>query len=180
MAKQTSGSRVLKVLEAISFWPVFFSVLAMALMVTISIASRYFGYPIQGVEEYTGFLAAVITMIGLMYIQRRSAHISIDLLPAALRGKKKISIEAIHLFLSTLVIILLFGAGIYVAYDSFIKNRVSNSVLETPMGVVQLIVPIGLALFLIQLFVDLFKKFRALASNQESTQEPAKSAHAQE
>lgn len=179
MAKQKSGSLFLRVLETISYWPVFFAVLAMVVMVTASIISRYFGYPLQGVEEYTGYLAAVITMIGLMYIQRKSTHISIDLLPQTLRGKKKIAIEAIHMTISAIVLIVLLGAGTFVAVDSFVKHRVSWQVVETPMGVVQLIVPIGLTMFLIQVIVDIYKKFRALGSGAEA-QEPAKSAHAQE
>ncbi len=162
------GHRFTRTLEGISMWPVFFAVLAMGLMVTTSIISRYFGYPLQPVEEYTGYLAAIITMIGLTYIQRRSAHISIDLLPQSLPPKGRLALSTITTLVSLAVIVFLFVAGIYIAADSFAKHRVSWTVMETPMGIVQLIIPIGLGLFIIQLIIDLVSKFRSLSSRDNT------------
>lgn len=161
------GHRFTRILEGISMWPVFFAVLAMGFMVTASIISRYFGYPLQPVEEYTGYLAAIITMIGLTYIQRRSAHISIDLLPQSLPPRGRLVLTTITTLVSFAVIVFLFYTGTYTAADSFAKHRVAWQVTETPMGIVQLIVPIGLGLFIIQLVIDLVKNFRAIFSRVE-------------
>ena len=168
MTNGKSSNRIVggisKVLENISMWPPFFAVLAMALMITVSIFSRYFGYPLQPVEEYTGYLAAIITMIGLTYILKRSHHIAIDLLPQSLRGKGRIALETITMLVSLGVVILFFITGTNLAIDSLVKHKTSWTVTATPLGWVQLIIPFGLGLFIIQILFELSNKFKTLFS----------------
>ena len=75
--------------ERLSMWPSFVAILAMVVMVFVSVFSRYFGKPLQPVEEYTGYLAAVITMFSLAYILKRSSHISVDFIPQLLGPKQR-------------------------------------------------------------------------------------------
>jgi len=152
--------------EAASMWPSFFAVLAMVTIVSISIASRYLGFPLHFVEEYTGYLAAVITMVTLAYILKRSTHISIDFVPGLLPRRGRIGLETVTMLVSLSVVVLLFIAGTNLVINSFVAHRTAWTIAETPMGWVQLIVPIGLGLLIIQMLFNLVNKVKSLFIHQ--------------
>ncbi len=169
-----AGSKVLsriaqgtsQIVGTASMWPPFFAVLAMVTMVSISIASRYLGRPLHFVEEYTGYLAAVITMVTLAYILKRSKHISIDFVPELLPRRGRIGLETVTMLVSLGVVVLLFIAGTNLVIDSFAVNRTAWTIAETPMGWVQLIVPVVLGLLIIQRLFELVNKIKSLFMHQ--------------
>jgi len=138
----------------------------MVTIVSISIASRYLGFPLHFVEEYTGYLAAVITMVTLAYILKRSTHISIDFVPGLLSRRGRIGLETVTMLVSLGVVVLLFIAGTNLVINSFAVNRTAWTIAETPMGWVQLIVPIGLGLLIIQMLFNLVNKIKSLFMHQ--------------
>jgi len=150
--------------ERLSMWPSFFAILAMVVMVFVSVFSRYLGKPLQPVEEYTGYLAAIITMFSLAYILKRSSHIAVDFIPQVLGSKQRTALEAVTLLVSLVIVILLLIAGTRLAIESLVTNRLSWTIMETPLGYVQMIIPVGLALFIFQIVNELVNKFRALFS----------------
>lgn len=152
--------------EAASMWPSFFAVLAMATMVFIGVASRYLGRPLYFVEEYTGYLAAVITIVTLAYILKRSTHISVNFVPELLPRRGRIGLETATLLISLGVVVMLLIAGTNLVIDSFVAHRTAWTIMETPMGWVQLIIPVGLGLLIIQIMFELVNKIKSLLSPQ--------------
>jgi len=152
--------------EAVSMWPSFFAVLAMATMVFIGVMSRYLGRPLYFVEEYTGYLAAVITIVTLAYILKRSTHISVNFIPELLPRRGRIGLETVTMLVSLSVVVLLFIAGTNLVINSFVAHRTAWTIAETPMGWVQLIVPIGLGLLIIQMLFNLVNKIKSLFIHQ--------------
>lgn len=164
LSRITQG--ISQTVEAASMWPSFFAVLAMVTIVSISIASRYLGFPLHFVEEYTGYLAAVITIMTLAYILKRSTHISIDFVPGLLTRRGRIGLETVTMLVSLGVVVLLFIAGTNLVISSFAVNRTAWTIAETPMGWVQLIIPIGLGLLIIQMLFNLVNKIKSLFMHQ--------------
>jgi len=152
--------------EAVSMWPSFFAVLAMATMVFIGVMSRYLGRPLYFVEEYTGYLAAVITIVTLAYILKRSTHISVNFIPELLPRRGRIGLETATLLISLGVVVMLLVAGINLVIDSFVSQRTAWTIMETPMGWVQLIIPVGLGLLIIQIMFELVNKIKSLFIHQ--------------
>lgn len=150
--------------ERLSMWPSFVAILAMVVMVFVSVFSRYLGKPLQPVEEYTGYLAAIITMFSLAYILKRSSHISVDFIPQLLGPKQRTALEAVTMLISLGIVVLLLIAGTRLTIESLVTNRLAWTMMETPLGYVQLIIPVGLTLFIFQIVYALVNKFRVLFS----------------
>ena len=170
MANNKVPSRIVQgisqTVEAASMWPSFFAVLAMATMVFIGVTSRYLGRPLYFVEEYTGYLAAVITIVTLAYILKRSTHISVNFIPELLPRRGRIGLETATLLISLGVVVMLLIAGINLVIDSFVAHRTAWTIMETPMGWIQLIIPVGLGLLIIQIMFELVNKIKLLLSPQ--------------
>lgn len=170
MAEEKKQSGILHILsnivEATSMWPPVIAVLAMATMVFVSIMMRTFGAPLQFVNEYTGYLAAVITMITLGYILKRSSHVAITLIPNKLPVRGRAGLEIVSLLLSLAVVTMFIYTGTMLVIDSFVKNRTAWTVVETPLGWVQLIIPIGLLLLFIQIVYEIARRIRIVSTHQ--------------
>jgi TRAP-type C4-dicarboxylate transport system permease small subunit len=153
--------------ENLSMWPSFVAILGMVLMVFISVFSRLFGYPLQPVEEYTGYFAAIITMFSLAYILKRASHVAVDYIPQRLSRKPRIILETTTLSISLVIVILFLIAGTRLTIESFVTKRLAWTIMETPLGYVQMIIPIGLILFIFQIVYELVNDIRALFGSRE-------------
>jgi TRAP-type C4-dicarboxylate transport system permease small subunit len=159
-------SGVSSFVESLSMWPSFFAILAMVTMVFISVFSRFLGYPLQPVEEYTGYLAAVITMFSLAYILKRSSHVSVDFIPQLLGKKQRTALEMVTMLISLTIVVIFLIASARLAIDSLVTKRLAWTIMETPLGYVQMIIPIGLVLFTFQIVYELVNKMRVLFSRE--------------
>lgn len=159
---------VYKILNSISEWPGFLAILAMGASVIIGVIARYaFGYPLLFVEEYNGYLNALVIVLPLAWVLRHSEHIRINLVVKALPQRAANYLDMATILVSLGVIILLIIGTTQLVMTSFASGRQAWSALETPLAPVQLIVPIGLGLFAIQIMVDIAKRVKAWGTPHE-------------
>lgn len=159
IAKRTS-----EILEGLSFWPPFAAMLGMIIIVFAGVAMRFIGQPLPFVEEYSAYLQVTISFLALSYVLKRKTHISVSIVPDALRPSIRARLEILTLLISLVVIVLLFVSTIILVVSSFKTGRTSWSVMETPLAPVQLLMPIGLGLFILQIIDSTTKKVKSLLS----------------
>ena len=133
----------------------------MGLFVIAGVLARYvFKNPIHWVDEYNGYLMALVTLLPLAWVLMRVGHIRLTTLTQLLpkRAAKYLEI-ALDLVSLGIVIILLWGTT-QLTIDSFVTGRRVWSVVETPLGPVQLVMPIGLGLFAIAIIASIIQRIR--------------------
>jgi TRAP-type C4-dicarboxylate transport system permease small subunit len=102
------------------------------------------------------YLVIAATLLGLCYVQRLRGHVGVDLVPGLMPpGARRI------LALFVLVMTLAMAAVmVYYGFDTFhlawSRNWKSETVWAFPMWIPYLTVPLGFALFFLQLAADLY------------------------
>ena len=103
------------------------------------------------------YLMITATLIGLPYVQKLRGHVGVDLLPLMLPpGPRK----ALMLFVLCATVAMM-GAMLFYGWEMFhlawSRNWKSETVWAVPLWIPYLCVPVGFALFLLQLLADLWR-----------------------
>lgn len=101
------------------------------------------------------YLMVAATMLGLPYVQKLRGHVNVDLLPLWLRPLPR-KLLAILVFLSGIVVL---GIMAFYAFEhwqiAYQRGWRSSSVWGPPLWIPYLALPVGFALFILQLLADL-------------------------
>lgn len=153
---------VFSTLKFLSKWAGFVAVLAMVAMVVVGITARYvFNYPLHFVAEYTGYADTAVIFLALSWVLRHATHIRINLVVNALPKQAAHYLDMATILVSLGVVIVLAIATTGLAMNSFATGLRSWSIMATPQGPVQLIMPIGLGLFAIQIMIEIVHRIKA-------------------
>jgi TRAP-type C4-dicarboxylate transport system permease small subunit len=105
--------------------------------------------------EAVVYLMIAATLLGLPYVQRLRGHVNVDLIPMALpRGARKV-LAVVTLSLSILVIGVMLWYGAEFWHLAWSRGWRSDTVWAIKLWIPYLSLPLGLALFLLQLVADL-------------------------
>lgn len=164
--KSEFRQKVAQVINGMGLWPAVVSVWVMISLIFISIVTRFFGFPLPWVDEIISYMVAILVLLGGSWVVQQNRHISINYLTEKLRPRARTGLEVVTLLISFVVIgfFLWLEGGLVI--DNFIEGRTAWSILQTPLAPVQLIMPIGLGLFIIQIAVQIVNRVKVLASRQ--------------
>lgn len=101
------------------------------------------------------YLAIASTLIGLPYVQRLRGHVNVDLIPLSLSPRARFIMALFTLSLSILMVALMLWYGFEFWHLAFEKNWKSDTVWGVRLWIPYAALPIGFALFLLQLIADL-------------------------
>ena len=160
--------KIPEVIPQIGIAPCFGAILIMIAIIFIGVVMRYaLGNPLPFVDEYSGYLLALIIMFGLAYGVKTKAHVSVDILLKLLPRRAVNYLETIHLIIALgFVIVILYGTTL-LTVDSFVTGRLAWSSVETPLWMVQWVMPVGLTFFAIVLIAAIATRIRLLRAPKE-------------
>lgn len=131
-----------------------FTYISIALMLLLSLPIAYeavmrsFGYPTIWVFETTLYSFIFLGFLGNVLAVKSGAHFRVTLL-ADLFPKSRRAFDLLAHFSVLLFSVLIISSGTYFAWYSWTHNTVSASLLEIPMWIPQIAIPLGgLGLFL--------------------------------
>lgn len=136
--------------------------LIMVLLITVDVIGRYFfSRPTYVADELSGYFLVVIIFLSLAQTQKKGKHVISTALTSRLPPSKRKWLE-----ISTSVLSLAFLAWFawrtaVAAYQSYVLETVTITTLHTPYWIPQLLLPIGLSMFALQLTVHIVKLIMA-------------------
>ena len=135
--------------------------IAMASVLIIAeIASRIIlGSSLQITDEYTGYLMAVTSMLGLGYVEKNHGHIRMELI-YLLQSRFPRTIRVIRIWAyatAALFAAYLACVGWRLFYQSYLYGSKSMQISETPLIIPQIFIPLGAAVLLLQYLCNLYK-----------------------
>jgi len=152
-------SKVVKVLNSFSYAIVFLFLLVMMILVTTDIILRSFlGLNIGGAIEINEYLLVLIGFLGLAQTQANKGHIAVELIVDRFSSSRKYFFCQINNIVMILFCILFIYAGAKKAVSAFAageSNWFGTHIL--PVWFIRWVVPISLALLLLQLLNDIFQ-----------------------
>lgn len=101
------------------------------------------------------YLMIAATLLGLSYVQRLRGHVNVDLVPMALprRARKVLAVVTLSISISVIAVMLWYGYEFW--HIAWARGWTSDTVWGIRLWIPYLALPIGLALFLLQLLADL-------------------------
>lgn len=152
------------IVNKLSLWAAYLSglvIVSLVLLILIEIFIRYsFDMSTMIADEYSGYLYLASIFLGLAYTFNEKAHIRINIVTSRLNKKANRVIDIIAGTISTLVLSFAFYRTVLFAYDSYELEMLSEAVSETPLYLTQIVMPLGLALFILSTLVFVIKGFK--------------------
>jgi C4-dicarboxylate transporter DctQ subunit len=148
-------------------------VFLLMLLVTAEIIGRHiFGSPIPGQVE-TAILALVLILyLGVAYTQLERGHIRVELFVSRVKGKKRELVEALSLFLSLIVSVLMLWATAEQARISVLGREFVTGIIAFPVWPGRCAVTFGFALLSFTIIIQICNHIiAALGLRKDDSQE---------
>ncbi|WP_300033386.1 TRAP transporter small permease [uncultured Roseobacter sp.] len=101
------------------------------------------------------YLAIGATLIGLPYVQRLRGHVNVDLIPLALGPRARFVLAMFTLSLSIVMVAIMLWHSYEFWHLTWERNWKSDTVWGVRLWIPYLALPIGFALFMLQLIADM-------------------------
>lgn len=136
-------------------------ILSLAILVISEIFSRhFFDTSTMIADEYSGYLYLSAIFLGLAYTLQENAHIRINIITSKLSTKSNKIIDVIAGLTSISVLFFILYRTILFTYESYDMEMLSERVSETPLYLTQIVMPIGIILFIIAMIAFTLQKMK--------------------
>jgi TRAP-type C4-dicarboxylate transport system permease small subunit len=156
----TGENRFLRTVAAISTFAGWCSAAMIVIAVGITCQMIFVRFVMNGSTvwqtEAVIYLMIAATLIGLPYVQRLRGHVNVDLLPLALGRAKRKGLAVIMLSVSIVIVAIMLWYGYEWWHIAWERGWRSETVWGVMLWKPYLALPVGLALFLLQLVADLY------------------------
>lgn len=136
--------------------------LMMVLIIAEVISTQIFNYSLPYVLEYSEYLIPIIVFWGASYTLSVGGHVRADIFFRRLSDNAREWFILIGFVLGLIFLVVVLRQMSQVAYLSIKYGRLSYYSSPSPIGPPQLFATIGLALFAVQLAVEICRKARRL------------------
>ncbi len=122
--------------------------------VCLDVIMRYFlNRPLMWVTETTECLLLYITFLGTAWLLREEGHVRVDILLSRLRPKIVNFLGIITSVMGSFIAFALTWYGASVTVDKFLRGVYTPSIMEIPVALIIVIIPIGSFMLFIQFII---------------------------
>lgn len=101
------------------------------------------------------YLVIAATLVGLPYVQRLRGHVNVDLIPISLPPRARFTLAILTSLLSIGILSIMLWYGFEYWHFAYERGWRSDTVWGVRLWIPYLAIPVGFALFLLQLIADL-------------------------
>jgi len=131
---------------------------ALVIIVCIDLTLRYFfRAPLIWGTEVTEIFLLYITFLGAAWVFKEDAHVVIDVFTSKASGRKKKVLAMVSYLFVGIVSAVLVSYGFYTAYDHYRRGVFNPTIIETPIALIIVIIPIGSAPLFLEVLVKGWK-----------------------
>ncbi len=112
-------------------------------IVTIGTIFRYFSYPLHWVEPISIYFFIASSFMGAAYAMKKGEHIRVDILISNLSHRNRDLLDIFTSVIALLFSLLLMWKGCEMVFRTFSSGQKDLSLLEIPLWIPQLFVPLG-------------------------------------
>ncbi len=109
-----------------------------------------FRSPVEGVSEMTEIFLLYITFLATAWVYREDGHVVVDLLVYEVYAKVRKTMLIINNAIVGIVAFVLVWFGTAATLDHFMRGVRNVSVLETPVALIMVIIPLGSLVLLLE------------------------------
>jgi len=135
----------------------FLLVSLVVLVLTEIFIRHFFDLSTMIADEYSGYIYLSSIFLGLAYTFNEKGHIRINIITSRLSKKTNSIIDIFAGIITIAVLGFVFYRTVLFTYDSYEMEMLSEQVSETPLYLTQLVMPFGIALFILSIIVFVLK-----------------------
>ncbi len=129
----------------------------MLIFVEYNVIARYLGKnPLGFAEEYASYLLAAVSFFALAFTFLDRRHPRVELVSVANQGL----LRGVILSVTLLFVVVIFWTTLQLVIRSYVLDVRAAGYLRTPLYIPQIVMPLGLALFIVALVVQIIRTFR--------------------
>ena len=129
--------------------------------IIVSVITRYFfNRPLIWVTEIDEYLMVYVTFLGTAWLLRDNGHVRVDIIYNFIGKKARFFLELLHSAIGIIVSLVFIVNGSFMTLDHFKKGIYNPTILEIPMWIVLIIIPLGGLFLLCQFIRDAYKLIR--------------------
>jgi TRAP-type C4-dicarboxylate transport system permease small subunit len=159
VASQTGNNLFLRIVAALSTVAGWFSAGMIVAAVAITCQMIFIRFALNGSTvwqtEAVIYLAISSTLVGLPDVQQLRGHVNVDLIPISLGPRARYVMALFTLTLSILMVAIMLWHSYEFWHLTYERNWKSDTVWGVRLWIPYASLPIGFALFLLQLIADL-------------------------
>jgi len=146
----------------LSLWGAYLSavlIVSLVVLIVVEIVGRqFFDTSTMIADEYSGYLYLASIFLGLAYTFEHKAHIRINIITSRLDANKNKTIDIVASILSLAILSFVLYRTILFTYDSYDMEMLSEAVSETPLYLTQIVMPVGIGLFVLSILTFMTKR----------------------
>jgi len=140
------------------------SFVVMLIIISVGTMFRFLlSYPLSFVEEYSGYLLVIMGFLAIAPAFRRNAHVDVNIVTRLLPMKVKVRLKIVVTCLALFVAAILLWVSITLCWENYSNHIVSSTVMEVPLWIPQLFIPVGWVIFILVLFLSIREQMTAIA-----------------
>ena len=124
------------------------------------IARSFFDFSTHSMDEFVGYAVGAMTFLALASTFRARKHVRVSILQSFVRGRLATFAEVVCIILTFAITAFLARYVFRTLARDWNRGTVSPTLTETPVWIIDLIIFVGLVLFLFQLATSLFLVIR--------------------
>lgn len=130
----------------------------LVVIVCIDLTLRYFfNAPLLWGTEVTEILLLYITFLGTAWVFKEDGHVVVDVFVSHIRARRKKVLMFFAYSLVALVSLVLIYYGFFTTYDHYRRGVFNPTILETPIALIIIIIPIGCTPLFLEVLVKGWK-----------------------
>lgn len=153
--------KLFNLIDKFSLWGAYLSsilIISLVLLILTEIFLRsFFNNSTMIADEYSGYLYLASIFLGLAYTFKEDGHIRINLITSQLSKNSNKIVDIVASILTLVILFFVLYRTILFTYDSYSLEMVSEMVSETPLYLTQIVMPLGVILFIFSVISFLVK-----------------------
>ena len=140
------------------------------LITTYLVGARYiFHKPPPWAIEVSEHMLAIYAFFAAAWLLKRGGHVNVDLVVRQFSPKKQVILSVICSILGAIICLVIFIFGIYSTHKYFIEDVYTRTVLNFPMWILIITIPIGFFFLSGQFIIDAYNKLLTLRERNEQS-----------
>jgi TRAP-type C4-dicarboxylate transport system permease small subunit len=111
-------------------------------------------------DEYSGYCLVAVVLMGLAYALKLDAHIRVEVIRTRLGKRSQNLVDACCALLGIILMIYAIYHAALMTNDAYLLGMTADSISETPLFLPQIMIPLGLILFALQLIATFIRRLR--------------------
>jgi TRAP-type C4-dicarboxylate transport system permease small subunit len=174
---ETTGARLSRLWENILRGTIYASgalIVILMLLVSFSVIMRYFvGMPTGWVPDFAGYFQYALVLLGAAWVLKIKRHVKIDVLVVRFSRRIQGIIELVCNCLAFIAYSIFFVVGLRATINAFVRGDFLFKEVKMPLGPLYAFIPFCLLLLCIQIFLDIYTRWRSLRAAPAKSVQPS-------